>query len=274
MPNLNVGLVAAVLGILFCGGANAATITTTTDCPTLDSNCLSWDLIPGYSILESACVCNECPEGYSKDSQYSCRYVGTDDSTTTYQLCSSSNPCRNFNVTLNGQQYCSTGTSGCNPSEGVGGSFLVSKYCSSGSGVGPAGFCAVAGCLSGYIRSDDFLRCVKSGYSCGVGYTGTATGPDNEGCYACTSKPADSIYTTEGSCAWECDVGFYQVGTSTCTRCPNSSAFGFQDSALTSYDFGRTTSGATSKTECYLVPGTYYDRTGTIELTGNCPYVN
>lgn len=248
----------------------------------------------GYSLYNQ-CVCQSCncrnnPDTSKTDGECSCVSGAADYSTCTvsassggdssYELCSSTNQCRTFSATIDGQIYCledsSTATSGCNGSTGVQASYLTSKYCSNYKGVDGYGTrCVVVACQSGYVVNDARTACTSTGYSCGVGYYGTATGANNEGCTKCTSAPTGAQYTTENSCAWECSSGYYSNGsTSTCTRCPNSSTLGWLNSELTSYTYGTTaTSGATAITECYLKPGTFYDSTGTFELTGNCSYV-
>ncbi|MBQ8474011.1 MAG: hypothetical protein IJ500_04100 [Alphaproteobacteria bacterium] len=251
-----------------------------------------------YLYNQCACVsckCSNNPDTSKTNGECSCVSGAADYSTCTtgssgggssgggdssYELCSSTNQCRTFSATIDGQIYCledsSTATSGCNGSTGVQASYLTSKYCSNYKGVDGYGTrCVVVACQSGYVVNDARTACTSTGYSCGVGYYGTATGANNEGCTACTSAPTGAQYTTENSCAWECSSGYYSNGsTSTCTRCPNSSTLGWLNSELTSYTYGTTaTSGATAITECYLKPGTFYDSTGTFELTGNCSYV-
>lgn len=247
----------------------------------------------GYSLYNQ-CVCQSCncvnnPDTSKTDGECSCVSGAADYSTCTtgassgddssYELCSSSNPCQTFNATIDGQIYCledsSTATSGCNGSTGVQASYLTSKYCSNYKGVPGYGTrCVIVACQTGYVMNDARTACTLTGYSCGAGYYGTATGANNEGCTECTSAPTGAQYTTENSCAWECSSGYYKSGTSTCSRCPNSLTLGYKNSELTSYTFGTTaTSGATAITECYLQPGTFYDAMGTFDLTDNCSYV-
>lgn len=274
----------------------SAKVCTCTTCPSTQPDLVtaSDTSATGYSLYNQ-CVCQSCncrnnPDTSKTDGECSCVSGAADYSTCTtgssgggdssYELCSSSNPCQTFNATIDGQIYCmgasSSTSANCNQSTGVAASTLASKYCSNYKGVDGYGTrCVVVACQSGYVVNDARTACTSTGYSCGVGYYGTATGANNEGCTACTSAPTGAQYTTENSCAWECSSGYYSNGsTSTCTRCPNSSTLGWLNSELTSYTYGTTaTSGATAITECYLKPGTFYDSTGTFELTGNCSYV-
>lgn len=269
-------------------------VCSCTTCPSTQPDLVGADGSVGGYVLYNQCVCYSCncnnnPDSSKRGGACSCVNGAADYSTCTtgssgggdssYELCSSSNPCQTFNATIDGQIYCmeasSSTSANCNQSTGVAASTLASKYCSNYKGVAGYGTrCVVVACQSGYVVNDARTACTSTGYSCGAGYTGTATGPNNAGCTECTSAPTGATYTTAGSCAWECSSGYYKSSTSTCSRCPNSSTLGYTNSALTGYTYGTTaTSGATAITECYLEPGTFYDSTGTFDLTDKCSYV-
>lgn len=190
-------------------------------------------------------------------------------------------PCQTQSYTINGTMFCrSNNNATC--TTGAGGTASATGYvfltlCEDGKGAGGSSICRLPSsslCASGYVFDDTYV-CVKA--ECGPGYTGTATGANNEGCTACTSKPDNSTYTTNNSCAWKCNDLYYRSGTS-CIQCPQSSEGGiYVNSYLTATRPGITTdTDATSITDCYIPGGTYYDTAGTFTIaTGNkCSYVN
>ena len=78
-----------------------------------------------------------------------------------------------------------------------------------------------------------------SGTSCVAVGTGYYSPAINNTRTACTNKPANSVYTSDGNgtnnCSWSCAAGYYLSG-SICSACP--------------IDTYRTTSGATSVSQC------------------------
>ncbi len=192
-------------------------------------------------------------------------------------------PCQTQSYTINGTLYCRSATNQtC--TTGAGGTASATGYvfhttCENGKGTGGGTICRLASpslCASGYVFDDTYV-CVKA--ECGPGYTGTATGANNEGCTACTSKPANSTYTTNNSCAWKCNSLYYRNVTRTsCIQCPQSSEGGiYVNSYLNATRPGTTdNTDATDITDCHLPSGTYYDTAGTFVIaTGNkCSYVN
>lgn len=188
-------------------------------------------------------------------------------------------PCQNQNYTINGTLYCRSATNQtC--TTGAGGSASATGYvfhttCENGSGTGGQTICRLPSqslCASGYVFDDTYV-CVKA--ECGPGYTGTATGANNQGCTECTNKPTNATYTTNNSCEWKCNDTYYRSGTS-CVQCPQSSEGEiYVNSYLNATRPGATANtNATAKTDCYIPSGTYYDQSGTFTIaTGNtCPY--
>lgn len=194
------------------------------------------------------------------------------------ELCSSSNPCQNFNRTINGSLYCWTGGT-C--TAGIGGSqsgtgYLLSKYCKNNKGDASSdATCSPLTCASGYVFDNTSNSCVQP--VCGPGYTGTATGTNNQGCTACNNKPNNSVYTTNNSCNWAC-VNYYYKSGSTCVMCPSSNLSGiYTSNNLLANRPGETGgTGAISVTECYLPAATYYSANGTFEVVSGykCQYKN
>ena len=190
-------------------------------------------------------------------------------------------PCSNQSYTINGTVYCKNGTNQtC--TTGAGGTASATGYvylsqCENGSGAGGVSICRLPSaslCASGYVFDENYV-CVKA--ECGPGYTGNATGANNQGCTACTNKPNNSTYTTNNSCNWKCNTTYYKSGTS-CTQCPSTTTAGiYVNSYLNAGRPGSTEdTSATSLSDCYIPTGTYYDETGTFVIpSGNkCPYIS
>lgn len=209
--------------------------------------------------------------------------IGAHDFAHAATLCDmNTNPCTTFYYRdyTTGTIYCRipsnyTCTATSNTGTAVNG-YIVSQYCENGSGVSGGTSCFAQTCSqvqSGNYQ-DNGNSCVK--YVCGPGYTGTATGPNNAGCTACTNKPTTGAsYTTNNSCDWECASSYYKSNDE-CVQCPPSSAGGiYMNQQLTGYRPGATSgTGATSVSECYLPAGTYYNESGkfTIASGTTCAY--
>ncbi len=70
---------------------------------------------------------------------------------------------------------------------------------------------------------------------------------------------------------YECAVGYYgtpSYGNKTCSQCPEASDI-YTNSARTVRARGTSKGGATSKNDCYLPAGTYYDATGQFVIDTN-----
>lgn len=207
--------------------------------------------------------------------------IGAHDFAHAATLCNTTtNPCNTFHYHdyTTGKIYCRmpsnyTCTATSNTGAAVNG-YIVSSYCENGYGSGETS-CFAQTCSQ--VQSGNYQiitnGCAK--YVCGPGYTGTATGPDNAGCTACTSKPSAATYTTNNSCNWECNAMYYK-SNNTCVMCPPSSDGDiYMNQQLQGTRPGTTSGpGATSVSECYLPAGTYYDETGTFKIdTGTiCAY--
>lgn len=77
--------------------------------------------------------------------------------------------------------------------------------------------------------------------------------------------------------AYQCNTGYYGTptsGTSGCTQCPAWTGV-YRDSSLATAIHGYTGAGATAITSCMMLPTiTYYDASGTFNLTNTCSYSN
>ncbi|MDE6250146.1 MAG: hypothetical protein K2M34_00730 [Alphaproteobacteria bacterium] len=76
--------------------------------------------------------------------------------------------------------------------------------------------------------------------------------------------------------AYQCAQGYYGSstnGTSGCARCPTWTGV-YSDSAKTKAVTGYSAAGITAITGCMILPGTYYDVTGTFNMGNPCTYTN
>ncbi|MDR1338214.1 MAG: hypothetical protein LBJ73_04285 [Rickettsiales bacterium] len=91
-------------------------------------------------------------------------------------------------------------------------------------------------------------------------YGGTCSGA------SCSNKSG----TCSGrSVRYRCKSGYYGTGTS-CTQCPESSDI-FTNSARTTKARGTNTAGSNETLgTCQLPAGTYYDATGTVDISAGC----
>lgn len=105
----------------------------------------------------------------------------------------------------------------------------------------------------------DSWKALRTGYESRTNRSCSVTGPNG---------------TCNTSTQYRCAAGYYGSstnGTSGCTQCPTWTGI-YTNSARTILARGTSSAGATAITGCYVVPGTYYDATGTIRITGNCTY--
>ncbi len=203
--------------------------------------------------------------------------IGAHDFAHAATLCNTStNPCNTFYYYdyTTGTIYCRIKSSyTCSFASTSADGYIVSPYCENGYGVNSGTSCMGQTCSqnSGYQTITN--GCAK--YVCGPGYLGTATGPNNAGCTACTNKPSNASYTTNNSCNWACNSTYYK-SNNTCVLCPPSSDGGiYMNQQLTGTRPGATSGlGATSVSECYLTAGTYYNKSGkfTIATGTTCAY--
>lgn len=79
------------------------------------------------------------------------------------------------------------------------------------------------------------------------------------------------------STAYQCASGYWGSstnGTSGCSQCPTWSGV-YTNSARTTLARGTCSSGVTGITGCYVIPGTFYDATGTFTISNYpCMYSN
>ncbi|GAB5388538.1 MAG: hypothetical protein Alpg2KO_15060 [Alphaproteobacteria bacterium] len=98
-----------------------------------------------------------------------------------------------------------------------------SNYTSAGSGSNACGWACVT----------DFY---KSGSSCAAVGVGYFSANNNNSRTACTNKPGNSAYTTDGNggnnCGWSCSSGYTQSGSSCFANCSSGSASGYSYPAL------------------------------------------
>lgn len=83
--------------------------------------------------------------------------------------------------------------------------------------------------------------------------------------------------TCSATTAYQCASGYWGSstnGTSGCSQCPTWSGV-YTNSARTTLAFGISNQGTPSITGCFVIPGTYYDATGTFSVVNNvCNYKN
>lgn len=109
-----------------------------------------------------------------------------------------------------------------------------------------------------------------STYRCRSGYYGTATGAGT----GCTKCPDNATCPGgKNPSRFGCNISYYKSTSSatSCSRCPTATNI-FINSAKTVRAVGTTaeiTYDGTGSTLCYLPTGTYYDNTGTFQITTN-----
>lgn len=114
--------------------------------------------------------------------------------------------------------------------------------------------------------------------------TSTAWSANGTGYEKRTVKSCDCDTSTSATCKstqeYRCATGYYGTssnGTSGCNPCPewkyDTNSYVYTNSAKTTKARGTTSNaGTTSITGCHVVSGTYYDATGTFEISSNCEY--
>ncbi|MFQ6739532.1 MAG: hypothetical protein ACLRFJ_02605 [Alphaproteobacteria bacterium] len=99
-------------------------------------------------------------------------------------------------------------------------------------------------------------------FECDDGYT-----KDGDTCVKNKPEcPEHSTPGTDGNCV--CNTDYYK-DNSQCTKCPTRDDV-FTDEAKTIGAQYTSVAGATSKTNCYLESGTYYNKKGTFTLSNQC----
>lgn len=131
--------------------------------------------------------------------------------------------------------------------------------------------CSDFTCEDGYTKNGD--TCVKNQPECPDNST---LGTDNkcvcdEGYYGtteCESCPDNATCT--GGEDFECDAGYYK-GESKCTECPTRVDVFTDETQKTKAQYTSVV-GTTSKTDCYLPSGTYYNVKGKFTLSNKCDW--
>lgn len=175
--------------------------------------------------------------------------------------------------------------------------FIMNSY---GSMTDMLGSCSA--CDSCYSRQAVTASNVRTTGSAGAVFGGACSNPDSmvSGLYTCVAKTcsnctSDTSWSSAGtgymkkvtrtcdcgvckeSTAYQCASGYWGSstnGTSGCTQCPTWSGV-YTNSARTALARGTCSSGVTAITGCYVIPGTYYDATGTFTISNApCMYSN
>ena len=132
-------------------------------------------------------------------------------------------------------------------------------------------FCNLTTSAGDNNSSTRYTYTVKSTYSGRTCYTGDTL---SAGTTTTTSFCSNSSYIRCNS-GWYGTTSYGASASTYCTKCQASSFSGlYSNSGLSQERAGQSTAGTKIETGCYLPTGTYYDKTGTLELVSSCYYSN
>lgn len=168
-------------------------------------------------------------------------------------------------------------------------------YITYNSGLMADSIASCSACGTGYDR-----EAVQATGSSGVYNICSNVSSMISGLYKCTSKTctdctSDTSWSSTGTAGYQkkttatcnagvctktteyrCDAGYYGSstnGTSGCTQCPTWTGV-YTNSTKTTLSRGYSTVGTTGITGCMIIPGTFYDATGTFTMGNPCSYSN
>ncbi len=136
-------------------------------------------------------------------------------------------------------------------------------------------------CSGGYTTTGN------GGYSCsytcpGYNYTETwespswVSGKNSSVSNICVATKCKAGAYLNGTKCTACTAGTYNpnagaTSSSACIACPAATGI-YTDAARTTLAVATSAAGTGSSSGCYLAPGTYYDNSGSFEITENCSY--
>lgn len=124
-------------------------------------------------------------------------------------------------------------------------------------------------CDGGYCNNGTCIACKTCSNCTSTSWAALRTGYQSRTVKTCSCRGTCSSYTE-----YRCAAGYYGTstnGTSGCTQCPEWTNV-YTTSARSTKVRGTSNAGATAMTECFVAPGTYYDVSGTLKISSNCPY--